>query len=181
MANNKRTWDAAARAGLALGGVSAVYFALNSLLSTHGADWIGSIGSSLIILVLWGFKFYLCIALLKRFMKQFAAQDPEVTNSDTLRLGVCTALLSSLVYSAIYLAWVLFVQPDIFVNAMQSVAANLPPDALSQMQDMIGKMPQYTFWANLIYCFLFGTVLSAILSRNIPSQNPFEKQEEEEQ
>ena len=180
MANNKRTWDAAARAGLVLGGISAAYFALNSLLSTHGADWIGNFGSSLLILVLWGFKFYLCIALMNRFMRAFAAQDPEVSNNDTLRLGICTALLSSLVYSALYLAWVLFVQPDIFVNAMQSVAANLPPDALSQMQDIIGKMPQYTFWANLVYCFLFGTVLSLILSRNIPSQDPFDEQVDEQ-
>ena len=181
MVNNKRTWDAAAKAGLVLGGVSSAYFALNSLLSTYGASRIGNIGSTLIILVLWGFKFYLCIALLKRFMQQFAAQDDSVTNGDTLRLGICTALLSSLVYSAVYLAWVLFIQPDIFVNAMQSVAATLPAEALSQMQDMIGKLPQYTFWANLIYCFLFGTVLSVILSRNIPSQNPFESQEEDAQ
>lgn len=180
MANNKRTWDAAARAGLVLGGISAAYFALNSLLSTHGADWIGNFGSSLLILVLWGFKFYLCIALMKRFMRAFAAQDPEVSNNDTLRLGICTALLSSLVYSALYLAWVLFVQPDIFINAMQSVASSLPADALSQMQDIIGKMPQYTFWANLVYCFLFGTVLSLILSRNIPSQDPFDEQVDEQ-
>jgi len=176
MSNNKRTWDAAARAGLVLGGISAAYFALNSLLSGGSASAIGNIGSAIAILVLWGFKFYLCIALMKRFMKGFAADNDDVTNGDTLRFGIATSLLSSLVYSAFYLAWVLFIQPDIFVNAMQAVAASMPADAISKMQDMIGKMPQYTFWANLIYCFLFGTVLSLILSRNIPSQNPFDEQ-----
>ena len=34
-------------------------------------------------------------------------------------------------------------------------------------------MPQMIFFSNLIYCFLYGTVLSAILSRNIPPRNPF--------
>lgn len=180
MSNNKRTWDAAARAGLALGGVSALYFALNSLLSEHAPALIGTFGTSLVNLVLWGVKFWLCIALLQRFMKQFAAQDEDISNGDTLRFGICTSLLSSLVYSACYLAWVLFVQPDIFVNAMQAVAANLPADVLAQMQELMGKMPQYTFYVNLIYCFLFGTLLSLILSRNIPSQDPFESQEEQQ-
>lgn len=181
MTNRKRTWDAAARAGLVLGGVSAVYFALNSLTATFGPDHIGNFGSSLINLILWGVKFWLCIALLKRYMQQFAVQEADVTNNDTLRLGICTALLSSLVYSAFYLAWVLFIQPDIFIDAMQRVAATMPADVISQMQELMGKMPQYTFWVNLIYCFLFGTVLSLILSRNIPSQDPFETTEDDAQ
>ena len=35
------------------------------------------------------------------------------------------------------------------------------------------NLPSFSFFVNLIYCWLFGTVLSAILSRNIPSRNPF--------
>ena len=38
---------------------------------------------------------------------------------------------------------------------------------------MMGNMPQITFFSNLIYCFFFGTILSFILSRNVPSRNPF--------
>lgn len=175
MSNNQRTWDAAARAGLVLGGVSAAYFALNSLLSTYGASFAGSTVTALLNLVLWGVKFWLCIALLKRFMQAFAADGENVTNGGTLRFGICTALLSSLVYSAFFLAWVSFIQPDIFVDALQNAAAALPADALSQVQEILPKLPQLTFWTNLVYCFLFGTVLSLILSRNIPSQNPFDE------
>lgn len=173
----KTTWDYAGKAGLALGAVSSVYFAANSLISSA----FSGVWSSLVILVLWGLKFYLCIWLLKNFMKIFARRNPEAGNPDTLRFGIFTALLSSLVYSAFYLAWVTFIQPDIFTDAVQKVASSMPADALSQMQDMMDKMPKLTFFANLIYCFLFGTVLSAILSRNIPSQDPFENQEEAEQ
>ena len=35
------------------------------------------------------------------------------------------------------------------------------------------RMPQVMFFSNLVYCFLYGTVLSAVLSRNIPPRDPF--------
>ena len=41
------------------------------------------------------------------------------------------------------------------------------------MEELMPKMPTYAFFANLIYCWLFGTILAAIFSRNISSSNPF--------
>ena len=52
---------------------------------------------------------------------------------------------------------------------------------MSQMDKMMGKMPQITFFSNLIYCFIFGTILSLILSRNIPSKDPFAASRPDEQ
>ena len=46
-------------------------------------------------------------------------------------------------------------------------------NTMGQMEQMIPQMPTFSFFFNLIYCWLFGTVLSAIFSRNIPPQNPF--------
>ena len=46
-----------------------------------------------------------------------------------------------------------------------------PAESLEAMEEM--NLGTISFFTNLIYCFLFGTVLSAILSRNIPSRNPF--------
>ena len=37
------------------------------------------------------------------------------------------------------------------------------------------NMERVSFFTNLIYCFIFGTILSAILSSNIPSKNPFDE------
>ena len=37
-------------------------------------------------------------------------------------------------------------------------------------------MPQVMFFSNLVYCFLYGTVLSAVLSRNIPPRDPFARE-----
>lgn len=170
----RTTWDYAGKAGLALGAVSSAYFAANSLISVG----ISGVWGSVATFALWGLKFYLCIWLLKKFMKIFVKYNPEAGNPDTLRFGILTSLLSSLVYSAFYLAWVTFIQPDIFIDALQEVAASMPADAVSQMQDMMDRMPKLTFFANLIYCFIFGTVLSLILSRDIPPVNPFEGEEE---
>jgi hypothetical protein len=42
--------------------------------------------------------------------------------------------------------------------------------AANKFSDM---MPQITFTINLLYCFVYGAILSLILSRNIPSNDPF--------
>jgi hypothetical protein len=46
-------------------------------------------------------------------------------------------------------------------------------NSLSMVDSYLERLPEITFISNLIYCFAFGTVLSAILSRNIPSTDPF--------
>ena len=38
---------------------------------------------------------------------------------------------------------------------------------------MESKMPVIAFFSNFIYCFLFGTILSAILAPNIVKDDPF--------
>jgi hypothetical protein len=56
---------------------------------------------------------------------------------------------------------------------MQQMAPMMDSNTIEQMDQMLEMMPQLTFFSNLIYCFLYGTILSFILSRNIPSRNPF--------
>ncbi|MBR3076106.1 MAG: DUF4199 domain-containing protein, partial [Bacteroidales bacterium] len=114
---------------------------------------------------------------MKVFMQRFAGRYEGVTNRDSFSFGAATALLSALIYSGFYLAWVLFIQPDMFKEsidaAMQLYEGIFTEAQLEQMEQLVPKMPSYTFFVNLIWCWLFGTVLSAILSRNIPSRNPF--------
>ena len=44
---------------------------------------------------------------------------------------------------------------------------------LDSMDGMMAKLPNVMFFVNLFWCWLFGTVLAAIFSRNIPPRNPF--------
>ena len=174
----KIVWNDALRSGLVLGGVSISYMVVNMLLGKlHGGAAVGvlvNVGGVL----LWLFKFYICIRLFKLFMQRFAAAHEGVTNGDTFRFGFATAFLSALLYSAFYLAWVSFVQPDIFNDAMdlarETYSNMMTSDQLDSLDELSPKLPGMSFFANLIYCTLFGTVLSAIFSRKIPSRNPFE-------
>lgn len=179
MIQQKIVWNDAMRGGLVLGGVSIVYMICNLLLteaagaSSAAVSVIASVGSVL----LWVFKFLLCLQLFKRFMQRFASSHEEVTNRDTFRYGVVVALLSALVYSAFYLAWVTLIQPDALAESLdlarEAYASIMTADQLESFEEMLPKLPGMTFFLNFIYCFLFGTVLSSIYSRNIPSRNPF--------
>ena len=114
---------------------------------------------------------------MKVFMLKFAAANEGVTNRDTFRFGASTALLSALIFSAFSLAWSLFVQPDMYADSLamakEAYSEMLSSEQLASMDELVPKLPTWAFFFNLTWCWLFGTVLSAIFSRNIPPRNPF--------
>ena len=101
-------------------------------------------------------------------------QHPHTPSTENSSLA---AHLSALLYSGFYLAWVTFVQPDMFKEsidlAMGAYDGMFSSEQMGMIQDMMPKMPTLSFFVNFFWCWLFGTVLSAIFSRNIPSRNPF--------
>ena len=184
MIEKKTLWDSAGKAGLVLGMVCVAYLAITSLSSKLVSDSTAlAMLISLFNTCLWIAKFVGCILLLKLFMKKFAASDKQINNSDTFRFGCATAFLSSLVYSASYLAWILFIQPDIFQESLDILMQNaaLDSNSIAQIEEIMPKMPVLSFFWNLFYCWLFGTVVSAIFSKNIPSRNPFANNNIDEQ
>ncbi len=176
MIERKSIWDSASKAGLALGGVSVAYLMLTSL-----SGMINSGSSALAVFIsvfnflLWAGKFMACLLLMRFFMLRWSGENPEADNSDTFRFGRVTALLSALVYSGCYLAYTTLVNPGIYDEAFEVLKNNpmMNGASLQTLEEILPMMPTYTFFANLIYCYLFGVVLSAIYSRNIPSKNPF--------
>lgn len=178
----KNMWNTAGKAGLILGLISTAYLFISQMLGQSGMP---SLISSILNIVLWIAKFAGCIWVMKMFMTSFAASDESITNSNTFRLGTRMALLSALVYSAFALANVAFISPDLFQEqmemTMQQMAPMLDSNALSQIDSLYENLPQITFFSNLIYCFIYGTVLAFILSRNIPSKNPFAEFKSDEQ
>ena len=66
-------------------------------------------------------------------------------------------------------------------TVMQAYSQFMDSNTMAQMDKMMTKMPQITFFSNLIYCFIFGTILSLILSRNIPNKDPFANYKPDEQ
>ena len=110
-------------------------------------------------------------------MKTLAANDSQVSNKDTFRLGALSSILSALVFAAFSFANVAFISRDLFTEqmdaAMQQIAPMLDSNSLSLIENIMQNLPQLTFFGNLIYCFIYGVALSLILSRSIPSRNPF--------
>jgi hypothetical protein len=178
MAEQKNSMlEQAGKAGLVLGGVSIAYMLL-TMLTGKAAENGPAVLLGLVNILLWVAKFLGCIYLMRFFILRFAANDPEADNSRAFRFGTLTALLSALIYSAFYLAYVSFIAPDTFEEALSALTDNpmLDSNTLTAVEDMIPRMPTISFFVNLIWCWLFGTILAAIFSRNISSKNPFDEQ-----
>ncbi len=164
----------AATAGLALGAVSTAYlFAVQYLPHIVQSPVL----TALITAVLWIAKVAGCIFILRAFMLDLVNSYDGIGRSQTLRLGVLAALFSSLIFSAANLADVLYICPDAVEQALDIALSQystvLGSNELEMLDTFRDDMPSITFFSNLIYCFLYGTVLSAIMSRYIPKADPF--------
>ena len=91
--------------------------------------------------------------------------NAEAERSDCYRFGSTLSFLSAVLYSSFYLAYVLFINPTIFSDAVSMMDGMLPAEALESAQNMLPSMPAIGFFSNLIYCWLFGVILSLIFSR----------------
>ena len=164
------------KAGLILAGVAIAYFLITTLM---GKLSLPSIVNTLLGLVLWGGKIALCIWLMIKFLRKYA-EEHEKNRSLTFRFGMMVALCSALVYSALYFAYVMLIDPNMFSeafnNAAQMYSSMLTSDQLDMLTNLEPKMPTYTFFFNLVWCWFFGTVVSAIASSSIcGSDNPFDE------
>ena len=178
----KNMWNLAGKAGLALGVVSTAYLFIN--------QWIGQaeLPAAVTMIangVLWCAKFAGCIWLMMFFMKAYASENKDADNSATFRFGMAAAILSALVYAAFAFANVAFISADLFAEQMDVVMQQMAPmmdsNTMAQMDKTMESLPQITFFSNLIYCFIYGMILSFILSRNIPSKDPFADYKPDEQ
>ncbi|MBR5274090.1 MAG: DUF4199 domain-containing protein [Bacteroidales bacterium] len=178
----KNMWNTAGKAGLILGGISTAYLFITQWM---GQAELPAFLTIILTGVLWCAKFGGCIWFMMFFMKSFAAENPEADNNRTFKLGMAIAFLSALVYSAFSLANVAFISPDLFTEQMDMIMQQMAPmmdsNTAAQMDKTMQNLPQLTFFSNLIYCFIFGTILSFALSRSIPSKDPFADYKPEDQ
>lgn len=180
--NRKDFWNEAGKAGLILGAISSVYMFLTQLLTSAGMT---GFLSTLLTFVLWGTKFGGCIWIMKLMMKRFSLSNPKISNSDTFRFGILVSLLSAFVYSVVTFVNMAYISADLYAAQMEEVmqiyAQFMDSNMIAEVEKWSGRMPQLTFFSNMIYCTLFGVVLSFILSRNIPSRDPFADYKPDEQ
>lgn len=177
--NTKDMWNKASAAAPTLALVPILYSLSVLLLDKINAGNTGSYFLlSLFKGLLWLGKFSGCIILMKFLMGRFASSFRGVTRKDAYRYGLMLAFLSALVCAAYYLVDILFIQPDLYAEVFDSVLQtngsmldSNTRDALERVQD---KLPAIGFFCNLIYCFLFGMVLSAIFAGKVVSDDFFD-------
>lgn len=159
-------WNEASVAGLFLGVFSALIMLLKQLA-----------GMPMIIhAILWAVEFFGCIMMMRHFMKKLASDYAGVTSADTFRYGRRIALFSAVIVAAASFAILLTIGKEAMAEAIDTLTESplLDSNSRRMMEDMQDKMPVITFFTNLIYCYLYGTVLSKILSGGIPGDNPFD-------
>ncbi len=164
----------AATAGLALGAVSTAYlFAVQYLPHIIPSPVVVGIVTA----ILWIAKFTGCILILRAFMLNLADSYEGICRRQTMQLGILASLFSALIFSAANLADVLYICPDTVEQtldlALSQYSTALGSNELEMLDTFKENIPSITFFSNLIYCFLYGTVLSAIMSRYIPKADPF--------
>lgn len=172
--SNAEIMNRAGIAGLALGAVSTAYMFIVQYLP-HLIQ--APVAVSIISALLWIAKFAGCIYLMAWFMTSFAKSDSGVEQRHTLKLGLWAAVFSALIFSAASLANTLFINPEgisqAFDQALGMYAQQLDSNSLAAIENVKDSMPTITFFSEFFYCVIYGSILSSILSRNIPKSDPF--------
>ena len=172
--SNGDIWNAAAKTGLVFAAVTIACSLLKQGVAAMGAP---TFVTYLLNGVLWAAEFLGCIWLMIFFMKKMVRDYSGVTNFDTRRYGRRIALFSAILIATVnYLILHFMPEEKLQENIDQILSAYgtmLDSNTLSMMNDMMQDLPLITFVSNLIYCYLYGSILSAILSRGIPAPDPF--------
>lgn len=174
----KAMWNSASKAGLILGLISTVYLFVNQFLGN-----LSGFMATAAIMALWAAKFAGCVWLMRFFMKRFMEENGADTKA-AFRFGMAASLLSAFFFAVISFANVAYISADFYAEQMDTLVQQMAPmmdsNTSASMEKMISRMPQFTFISNLIYCFLYGTVLSLILSKNMEQKDIFADYKPEE-
>lgn len=177
--DNTILWNEAAKTGAWLGAVS-----VGCLLLKEGAVMSGSnflIQAAAILL--WAAEFFGCILLMKNAMLNLRDRYAGVRMEQTYRMGRRAALLSGLLLASAQ-ALIIMKMP---AEEMDSLVAQLT-DSMKlgatekeNLSSVMDRLPLLTFIFQWLYCWLYGSVLSAVLSRYIFLQRLFGVQPPQDQ
>ena len=163
--DNNILWNEAAKAGLFFGLVSIGCLALRELATLSGNSFLLQAAS----VILWALEFFGCILLMKNVQLGLRDKYEGVKMEHTYRLGRRAALLSGLLLASAQ-ALILMKMPAETVDSMVNQLSDAMSMSSSQQEavdGVAGKLPLYTFLFQWFYCFIYGTLLSSIMSRYI--------------
>ena len=176
--SGKAIWNEATKAGLMFGLVSVAYNYISVYLgSLVGSSFLLNFFASVGVWLLRVAKIVGLILLMRACMTRLTRNYSEVTNGDTFLLGIAISALSAIIVAGFTLLDCTVLLPTHYQDVMNQVMAELQPsldaNLRSAMEDVLSNYSGIMFWSTLFYCILYGVILSRILSRRIPAQDPF--------
>ena len=176
--SGKAIWNEATKAGLMFGLVSVAYNYISVYLgSLVGSSFLLNFFASVGVWLLRVAKIVGLILLMRACMTRLTRNYSEVTNGDTFLLGIAISALSAIIVAGFTLLDCTVLLPTHYQDVMNQVMAELQPsmdaNLRSSMEDVLSNFSGIMFWSTLFYCILYGVILSRILSRMIPAQDPF--------
>lgn len=166
------SWNSAAKAGLVMGLATIALMLVTSLTGKVEGMLGWTLNCILTIL-----KITVCIVLFKKLMTRFANAFKDVTTKGLYNYGLKIALLSAIIVSAYMLITLTLTDPEVFneaiEQAMETYSSMLDSNEMAAMENITSKLPAVMFFFSLVYCFIWGWILSAVFSRSIVPDDPF--------
>ena len=157
----------AAKVALLFGAISGGYIFFSSAVSQPDTPTLVNVLS----IILWAGKLVGCILLMRYFMKKLMGSYEGVTRQNLLAYGTQIALFSAIITAACSYISVQYVFPgqikDAFDTAFQAYSGMLDSNAMSSMEKIEGNMGVISLVSNLIWCFVYGWILSSIVSGSL--------------
>ena len=168
-----------AKAGLVFGTISGGYIFLSQWLSG-----MGDVGGIINFILELG-KIIGLILLMRHYMIAFNTIYDKVDRRQTFRFGLYTAFFSAMITAACaYIAYA-YVFPtaiqDVMETARQMLGSKMDSNTVRALEEMENSFPTYAFVSYGLWCLLYGTLLSFILSRTLPEGMMMEDEEEDEE
>ena len=172
--DSKTLWNEAGKTGLVFGLFSSVCLGLREASTLTGSNFLVQAAA----IILWAVEFFGCILLMKKYMLDLRDKYENVTMVDTYRYGRRIGLLSGLILASVDAVLIMNSPQETVASVMNelssSVTARLGNSQEAAMDQIVDRLPLYTFIFQWLYCFLYGSLLSAIMSRYIFMQNYFQ-------
>ncbi len=167
------SWNSAAVAGLVMAIATIILDYLPTLVLAIGIK--GFIGSFLVFLVKIA-KIAACIYVFKVLIDRFNG-TVKTDYARLQRYGLKIALFSSILVAGFSLVQILVINPEMMTQMIQEVQNTyqnlMDSNTLAEMEKMISKLPVITFFSSLIYCYLWGWILSTTFARRLFPVNTF--------
>ena len=175
--DNKTLWNEAGKTGLVFGLFSSVCLVLKEGAGLTGSSFLVQAAA----IILWAVEFFGCILLMKKYMLDLRDKYEGVGIQETFHFGRRVGLLSGLILASVDALLIMKLPQDTVADVINELSTSVSAQLGSGYEDQVGRvidrLPVYVFFFQWFYCWLYGNLLSGIMSRYIflkagPGQDP---------